>query len=61
MNNKEVVKELKDLLVKLEGSINILRRCPEIVVYNKLFGASQNIQAFTEKLEKEEKDINASD
>ena len=49
--NKELEKELKETIGKIQGSINILRSSPVILAYNKLVGINQKLTMLLSNLE----------
>lgn len=50
MDNQEIIKEVKDMMAKIEGSLNLLRQSPDIITYNKLLGMRQKWGVFLQKL-----------
>jgi hypothetical protein len=61
MTNEEVTKEIKELAAKTEGMLNVLRRSPVILTFNKLLGLQQKTAALLAKLENEGKPSQGED
>jgi len=52
MTNADMEKEVKDIMARVEGTINILRSSPEILSYNKLLGLHQRLAGILATLQK---------
>ncbi len=50
MQNEEIKKEVTELRIKVAGTLNILRRSPVILTYNKLLGIGQKLEQLAMKV-----------
>lgn len=52
MNIDEVSKEVKDVMAKVQGAINLLKDGKQVLVNNKLLGIQQKLNSLLLRLEK---------
>jgi len=53
MDNKEISKEVKGIMVKMQGAMNLLKDGKQILVNNKLLGIQQKLNILLLNLNKE--------
>ena len=56
MNQELIIQEIKDTLVRLEGTINIMKKEPEVVAYRKVQGIRDKMQGLLIKLVNDKKE-----
>jgi len=55
MNKDLLVQEIKETIVRLEGTIKIMQKTPEVVAYRKVQGIRDKMQGLLIKLVNEDK------
>ena len=53
MDSKEVSKEVRDIMAKVQGAMNLLKEGKQVLVNNKLLGIQQKLNILLSNLSKE--------